>query len=159
MQAKPTLGELWSLSCEAGSVERERSELRNLPCETRSAERESKGTKATNDKDSFMNYLHMIPRVPLSFWKNTDKVFHWPEMVYFKINFRIKYLFHPISSTFKQLSIQSSFMSRSHMISKVLHISAFFLANITMENLPSWTVFTWTPRCHLLHESLLHTSH
>ena len=53
-------------------------------------------------------------------------------MVYFKINFRIKYLFHPITSTFKQLSIQSSFMSRSHRISKVLHISAFFLANITV---------------------------
>ena len=64
MQAKPTLGELWSLSCEAGSVERERSELRNLPCETRSAERESKGTKAIIDKDSFMNCLHMITRVP-----------------------------------------------------------------------------------------------
>ena len=64
MQAKPTSGELWSLSCEAGSVERERNKLRNLPCVTQSAERESKGTKATIDKDSFMNCLHMITRVP-----------------------------------------------------------------------------------------------
>ena len=49
LEAKPTLGELWSLSCGAGGVERERSELRNPPCGTRSAERESKGTKTTVD--------------------------------------------------------------------------------------------------------------
>ncbi len=59
MQAKQTLGELWSLSCEAGSVERERSELRNLPCETRSAERESKGTKATSDDPYFIISEHL----------------------------------------------------------------------------------------------------
>ena len=49
LEAKPTLGELWSLSCGAGGVERERSELRNPPCGTRSAERESKGAKTTVD--------------------------------------------------------------------------------------------------------------
>ena len=59
MQAKPTLGELWSLSCEAGSVERERSDLRNLPCETRSAEHESKGTKATSDDPYFIISEHL----------------------------------------------------------------------------------------------------
>ena len=32
LEAKPTLGELWSLSCGAGGVERERSELRNAKC-------------------------------------------------------------------------------------------------------------------------------
>ena len=45
-QAQKTLGEQWSVSCGAGAVERERSELRNAPCGMRAAERESKGPKA-----------------------------------------------------------------------------------------------------------------
>ena len=100
MQAKPTSGELWSLSCEAGSVERERSELRNLPCGTRSAERESKGTKATIDKIPSWTVFTWSPGCP---------------------------------------PLQQSFLHTSHW--------------------SSWTVFTWTPRCHLLQKSLLHTSH
>ena len=58
LEAKPTLGELWSLSCGAGGVERERSELRNPPCGTRSAERESKGTKTTVDPN-FITSEHL----------------------------------------------------------------------------------------------------
>ena len=59
LEAKQTLGELWSLSCVAGGVERERSELRNPPCGTRSAERESKGTKATSDDPNFIISEHL----------------------------------------------------------------------------------------------------
>ena len=38
MQAKQTLGELWRLSWEAGSVERERSELRNASPKARKSQ-------------------------------------------------------------------------------------------------------------------------
>ena len=57
LEAKPTLGELWSLSCGAGSVEHECSELWNAPCGTQSAERESKGTEAKISDWSHMQVL------------------------------------------------------------------------------------------------------
>jgi hypothetical protein len=66
LERHQTLGELWSVSCGAGAVERERSELRNAPCGTGAAERESKTAGASLDPNfflihSFMFYLHSPP--------------------------------------------------------------------------------------------------
>ena len=154
---------LWA-NCEAWAVKPAVWSASAASCGTCRAKREVRNVSPKERRPQMIRIpswtiFTWSPGCPLVFEKIQTKFSIDQKWYILKINFRIKYLFHPISSTFKQLSIQSSFMSRSHMISKVLHISAFFLANITMENLPSWTVFTWTPRCHLLQESLLHTSH
>ena len=86
-----------------------------------------------------------------------NQSFLFSKIPHFNINFKIKYLFHPATYTCKHLGRQIILPEQVPMVSKVLRISEIFLAYMTMVNLSSGTVFTWSPWFHLLlHSSLLH---